>query len=313
MRRFYPFVLTFILTLPLIPARAQQQDTALPVSQSAADQDKQSQAPPPLEETPVTVKPNDTGSKKTVDTDPVMGVPALPKGTTSLIGGRVSKIDGVHNRIGVKIFGNGGQWEMAFDERTHFFRDGIETTFENIKKGDRVYVDTMLDGHRILARNVRVVTHTTPADARGQVMDFNNGMMSIRDSLSARMVYFRVSDSTEVKRNGTAAVLADVRPGSLIVVEFSPGNKNRGEARAITLLAAPGENITFAGRVTHLDIRTGMLAVENRTDSQTYEIAFDQQGKFPSNLMLGSDVTVAAVFDGRKYKASNINVEPAAQ
>ena len=259
---------------------------------------------------PVTVKPNDPG-KKTIDTDPVMGVPALPKGKTSMIGGRVSKVDGVHNKIGVKIFGNGGQWEMAFDERTHFFRDGVETTFEKVKKGDRVYVDTMLDGHRILARNVRVITHATPADARGQVMDLNNGMMSMHDTLSARTVRFRVTDSTEVKRNGSTASLADVRPGSLIVVQFLPGNKNSGEARAITLLATPGENVTFAGKVTHLDIRTGMLAVENRTDLQVYDIVFDQQGNFPSNLMVGSDVSIAAVFDGRQYKASNINVEAA--
>jgi hypothetical protein len=166
----------------------------------------------------------------------------------------------------------------------------------------------MLDGRRILARNVRVVTHSAPANARGQVMDFNNGMMSIRDGLSARPVYFRVSDSTEVKRNGTAASLAEVRLGSLIAVQFSPGKENRGVANTITLLAAPGENITFAGKVTHLDIRAGTLAVENRTDSLTYDIAFDRQGKLPSNLMVGSDVTVAAVFDGRQYKASNINV-----
>jgi hypothetical protein len=311
MRRFYPFVLAFLLTFPLISARAQQQDKALPTA--AAEQDKQSSAQPVPEEMPVTVKPNDTGAKEPSNTDPVTGVPALPKGKTSMIGGRVSKLDGVHNKIGVRIFGGGGHWDMAFDERTHFYRDGAETTYENVKKGDRVYVDTMLDGRRILARNVRVVTKAGPADTRGQVVAFDNRMMSIRDGLSARPVYFQVDDSTQVKRNGSAASLADVRPGSLIAVQFSPEKENRGVASVITLLAAPGENITFAGKVTYLDLRAGTLALENRTDSQTYDIAFDRQGRIPSNLMVGSDVTVAAVFDGRQYKASNINVESAAR
>jgi hypothetical protein len=152
-----------------------------------------------------------------------------------------------------------------------------------------------------------------PADARGQVVSFNNGMMSIRDDLNARPVYFQVSDTTEVKRDGRTATLADVRPGSLIAVQFSPDKENRGVARAINVLAAPGENFTFAGKVTHLDMRAGTLAIENRTDSRTYDIAFDRQGRLPSNLMVGSDVIVAAVFDGRQYKASNINVDASAR
>src|SRR5262249_51988009 len=157
--------------VPFATASAQQ-EVAQPVEQSPAD-DKQgssAQAPVP-EEMPVTVRPNGSDVKKAPDTDPVMGVPALPAGKTSLIGGEMSKLDGVHNKLGVSIFG-GGQWEMAFDERTHFYRDGVETTFGNIKKGDRVYVDTMLDsdGHRILARSVRVVTQTGPPDARGKVI-----------------------------------------------------------------------------------------------------------------------------------------------
>jgi hypothetical protein len=310
MRRFYPLVLAFLLSLPFVSAYAQH-DPALPMAKSAADQDKQSQGQPAPEEMPVTVKPNDTGSKKTADPDP-FGVPALPKGKTSLIGGRVSKLDGVHDKIRVKIFG-GGQWEMAFDERTHFFRDGVETTFENVKKGDRVYVDTMLDGHRILARNVRVVTHTGGADARGQVMAFGDGMMSMRDDLSAQPVHFRVSDSTVVERDGRVASLADVRPGSLITVQFSPDKANRGVARQITVLAAPGETVMFAGKVMHLDLSAGTLSVQNRVDNRTYDIALDRQGRVPANLLVGSDVTVATVFDGRQYKASNINVDSPAR
>jgi hypothetical protein len=308
MRSFYPFLLAVAITIPLASASGQE-PTAMPTAQAAPQDKTPAQAAP--EEMPVTVRPSEADTKKASDADAVMGVPALPKTKTSMIGGKISKIDMVHNKIGVKIFGGGGQWEMAFDERTHFFRDGVETTFENVKKGDRVYVDTMLDEHRILARNVRVVTNSAPADARGQVTSFNDGVISIRDDLSARPVYFRVTDTTEIKRDGRAGSMADVREGSLIAVQFSPEKENRGIARAVTVLAAPGENFTFAGKVTHLDLRAGTLAVENRTDSRTYDISFDRDGKLPSNLMVGSEVTVAAVFDGREYRASQIAVDSA--
>ena len=38
--------------------------------------------------------------------------------------------------------------KKAYDKRTHVYRDGVETTQLGIRKGDRAYVDTMLDGHR---------------------------------------------------------------------------------------------------------------------------------------------------------------------
>jgi hypothetical protein len=224
-----------------------------------------------------------------------------------LIGGKVSKIDGVHNKLGVSIFG-GGQWEMAFDERTHFYRDGVETTFGNIKKGDRVYVDTMLDGHWILARSVRVVTQTGPPDARGQVIAVDEHKMVIVDELLTEPLQFRVTDATRVERNGQSAQLADVRPGSQIAVHFSPEKANRDVAQKIAIVAAPGEIFTFAGKVTHLDLHLGTLAVENRTDSRTYDISFDPEVGIPPNLMIGSEVTIAAAFDGHHYKANRINV-----
>jgi hypothetical protein len=305
MRSFYPFLLAAVIAILPVSAHSQQRPQQ---PMSTAQQPEQ-----PIEEMPTTVHPDASEKKRPTDTDPFMGVPALPSGKTSMIGGTVSKIDGVHNKMNVKIFGKGGQWDLAFDERTHFYRDGVETTFENVKKGDRVYVDTMLDGHRILARNVRVVTNTGPANARGQVTSYGDGMIEIRDDLSSRPVRFQVTSDTRVQRDGHTASLADVREGSLITVQFLPEKENRGVAKTITVVAAPGENFTFAGKVTHLDLRAGLLAIENRTDSKTYDIAFDREHNLPSNLMVGSNVKVAAIFDGKQYKASQIDVASSAR
>ena len=196
MKRFYPFLLAVALMGVPVGLRAQQQDASKPKNSQPAQQmaqkpERGDTAPDTqVEEMPVTVHPSQSTTKKPVDTDPVMGVPPLPEGKTSMIGGNVASIDGIHNKMKVKIFGDGGKWDVAFDERTHFYRDGKETTFAQIKKGDRVYVDTMSDKRGIFARNVRVVTNSTPADARGQVDSVNNGVIRLRDDLSARPVQF---------------------------------------------------------------------------------------------------------------------------
>lgn len=304
MRRCYPCVLFLLIVSWCFAQDAVKTATKTPARQTAATNGDDNTL---INENPVTVKTNGD-SKKPADTDPVFGVPPLPQGKTSLVGGKVTNIDGVHNKLGVKVF-EGGKWTVAFDERTHFYVDGSETTFEKVKKGDRVYVDTMLDNHRIFARNVHVITKAGHvADARGQVTAFDNGVITLRDELSARPVQFRVDSQTQVKRDGATASAGEIHPGSLVTVLFTPDNNGGGVAREITVLAGNGQSFTFAGRVRHLDLRNNQLAIENDSDNKTYEIALDGE-TLPSNLMVGSDVTVAAVFDGRQYVANSISVK----
>ena len=301
MRRFYPSVLLFLLVSGWWVSSPAQNATGEAQAADASHSTTTSS-----DDAPVTVQTT-PDSKKAVDTDPVFGVPPLPKSVTTLVGGTVAGIDGVHNRLGLKIFG-GGRWTVAFDERTHFYRDGTEITFEKIRKGDRVYVDTMLDNHRIFARNVHVVTHTGAADAAGQVTAFNNGQITLRDDLSSQPMQFSVDGGTRVMRNGVALSIRDLRPGSIVNVQFSSDGLNRGTAREITILASPGQTFTFAGRVMNLDLRNNQIAVQNDVDQKTYDLALERD-RLPQNLTIGSEVTVAAVFDGKQYKASSIAVK----
>ncbi|HWR16214.1 MAG TPA: DUF5666 domain-containing protein [Terriglobales bacterium] len=308
MRSFYPSAMAILVAVSMGTAAVAQQAGNTPPQQSQEKHAEQQSGAEPVQ-MPVTVKVNQPDGKKTAatDDDPVFGQPKLPDGKTSLIGGTVSKIDGIHNELGVKVFG-GNRWNVQFDERTHFFRDGKETTFEHVKKGDRVYVDTMLDGDKILARNVRVVTSAVVADARGQITSIESNIASVADSLSGRPVTFRVNDDTQIKREGQTVPASELKPGALVSVQFKPGQAREGNAQEITILAAPGETFTFAGKVRYLDVSSGSIAVENRTDNKTYDIAFDRKRQLPSNLMVGSDVTVAAIFDGNHYKANDISV-----
>jgi hypothetical protein len=241
--------------------------------------------------------------------DPLLDVPPLPKGKATLVGGKIEKIDPVRDRITVAPFGDNGKMKISFDERTHIYRDGTETTQANLHKGDRVYVDTMLDGPRVFAKNIRVITQLLPADATGQVLSYDQRTktMTLQDQISARRVSLSIGPQTVVsKENHVAGSDADLRQGCLVAVKFAPGTGRRGTAQQINILATPGTMVNFAGKVTHLDLRKGLIAVENDTDHQTYDIALDPGYKLKDGITVGSQVRVTATFTGNGYKAEAI-------
>lgn len=244
--------------------------------------------------------------------DPVLEPPPLPKGPTTLIGGIATNVDHVRNRLTVQPFGKGQKVKVVIDERSHIYRNGTETTILGIHKGDRVYVDTMLaKDNRILARNIRVLTETGVAEVRGQVTSTNpeRGTISLRDQLSAKPVSFTVDGATKYSSTKGPATVADLQPGSLIDVQFSP-RRDRAVAQEIKVLAKPGDNYIFSGTVTSMDLRTSSFFVDNKSDNESYEVHFSRTAvSDPQALKVGAEVTARATFDGKQYTASNVRVE----
>jgi hypothetical protein len=242
--------------------------------------------------------------------DPILEPPPLPKGKPTLIGGIATSVDQVRYRMTVAPFGGGAKVKLFLDERSHIFRDGTEATVLAIHKGDRVYADTMLDGSRVFAKNIHVVTQPGIAEVRGQVVSAENGTIRVRDQLSLRPVSFRVSGATKYSSFKGTANSADVQPGALIDVQFSADRSNHDVAQEIIVLAKPGEDYIFSGVVTNLDMRSNTLALENRSDQETYELHFDPaQVEGARKLRVGAEVTAHAVFDGKQYKTANLRIE----
>jgi hypothetical protein len=243
--------------------------------------------------------------------DPYLDTPPLPSGPVTLIGGTVRSIDHIRDHMTVVPFG-GKPMKMNFDERTHIYRDGIETTFMGIQKGDRVYVDTQLDRSAVFASNVHVVTQSHAADARGQIVAVRGNEVTLRDDLSGQPVTFQLDSATKVKGKTGAGSLADVVPGALVTLQFSPGQSNRRVLRQVSVVAKPGDSFRFFGQVTHLDLSRGVLAVRNLADDLTYEISFDPSATpAASSLRVGSQVVVNASFTGEGYRANDVSVTQA--
>jgi hypothetical protein len=247
------------------------------------------------------------GQQESSNYDPLLDLPPLPQGQTTLVGGTVHSIDQIRNQLTVQPFG-GHAMKVFFDERTHIYRDGVPSTQLVIRKGERVYVDTMLDGTRVFARNIRVVTGTQAADARGQVMrnDAGAGRVVIQDELSARPVTFRVTPSTVVNSSGGKSTVAELQPGSLVSVKFASAHGDHNVAQEISVIAAPGSVFTFYGRITYLNMSTRTLAVANESDKKTYDIKFTPASVDRQMLQEGKQVLVKARFNGTGYTADNI-------
>jgi hypothetical protein len=245
-------------------------------------------------------------------------VPPLPKDSkVTLVGGTVRDIDHIKNRVTVNAFG-GGKMKFAFDERTHVYKDGVETTQLAIQKGSRVYVDSQLVGPKLFARNIRVVTQLLAADADGQLVSFDQqrGLLAMRDRLSSQPINVGVSNDTKIlKRGGQPGSQADLQPGALVAVQFSPQAANRGAAQKITVLAVPGAICHFAGRITHLDMKSREMSIENAGDNKTYDLGFDPAAAADrEDLAVGAEVDASAVFKGDRYVAQDIKVTaPAAK
>lgn len=302
MKRLVPALL-----LMMLPGVVMSQSSSTPAANQPAPQ-----AQPPQAATQAAP----AASGQSVENDPLLEVPPLPKSKVTLVGGTVRSIDQIRNRMTVEPFG-GGKMKFLFDERTHIYRDGAETTQLAIKKGDRVYVDSQLDGPKIFARSIRVVSQSNPADADGQLLGFDarNGQMMMRDRLSTQPIRFRVTSDTKVlKENEQPGSPADLKPGSLVSVQFAPERANRGVAQKVTILAVPGAAFRFGGQITYLDVKSATLAIENETDGKNYELAFDPAtvtGR--DDLAVGAKANVVAVFQGDKYLAREITVTQAAE
>lgn len=237
--------------------------------------------------------------------DPLLDLPPLPHNTVTLIGGTVTSLDEIMNRMVVQPFGSKQKMNVAFDTRTHFFRDGHPISYRDIRQGQRVYLDTMLNGSKVFAKQIWIQTAVESGVGRGQIVDFDSsrGMLTVRDELSSQALKMRVTPSTIIRHGKQQASTADLVEGALVALQFGP----QRELQQITVLAKPGTTFTFAGQITYLDLSRKVIAVMNGSDRNRYDISIDAIA--PSiirQLHEGMDVSVSAVFDGNQYAARQI-------
>ena len=260
-----------------------------------------------------------SGSGLVSTTAGASSLPPLPKGKSTVIGGAIRGVDRVRDQFTLDVFG-GRSLKVLFDERTLIYRDGVKSSQRDLRSGDHVSVETVLDGTTVFARSIHTLSESPAGDCQGQVMSYDpaDRVLTVRDALSRQPIKFRLPGGLAFVRQGQAASSAepgnaDLDAGTLVSVKFQSDNKGHGVASQVSILAAPGSAFVFVGNVASLDLHSGLLVVVDPRDDKRYDVFFDS-ARFPvsRDLREGTEVMVTADFDGARYVASAITVRPTA-
>jgi len=308
-------VLAVILIGGMAWGQSRPQSTPQVPPPAPASQNRSTRPPAPGPE-PADVQPAEPDEAGFTDAaDLLPEPPSLPQGKATLVGGTLTKLDRVRDQITVRPFG-GRDVRILFDGRTQIYRDGTKIPLTELRGGEKIYVDTILDGSTIFAKNIRLLTRPSPGESRGQIVRFDRDTneLVVNDVLSPKPVRLHIGPDTKITREQQPASVADLHLRSLIEVKFGTDSEGQAVAREISIVAQPGADFTFAGRVTNLDLHAGLLVVEDPRDRKIYEVHFDPAAvSINGDLVEGAEVAVTADFDGTRYTTNAIvvNTRPA--
>lgn len=262
---------------------------------------------------PVPVAAPDTTPDESIVADPASllpDMPRMPAAKATLIGGTLERLDRVRDQLTVRVFG-GGRMKVLFDPRSRVYRGSSEVSIADLKVGERVYLDTILDGDTVFARSIRLKANQAVGESQGIVLKYRSDRneLSIRDSISPTPLRVQLAPSTKFLQGDKAVAASALLEGSLVAVKFGSEGNGHDVAREISILALPGTQYTFAGQVAHIDLRSGLVVITSSTDRKTYEVYLDPSLPPDDNLHAGSVVTVVANFESSRYVARSVVID----
>jgi hypothetical protein len=244
-------------------------------------------------------------------------VPPLPPGKSTIMGGQIRDIDQVRDRFVLHVYGE-KPMKILYDERTQLFMDGSRIQLRDLKPAEHASVQTTLDGDKVFALSVHILSQHPQGAFEGRVLDYDpgRGVLTLvgQGTLdgSGQEFHVRVTSETTVKREGQAGFTAenrgqsDLTPGALVSVNFESDYRGQGTAHEITVLATPGASFDFTGEVTSLNVAGGYMEVLDPRDQRSYRIHCNPQDPVVLRLRMGDHVRVVAKYDGTRYAATRI-------
>jgi hypothetical protein len=285
-------VIRLVLILASSVALAQQAAPPAPQSASPAD------------------LPSDNG-KIAVSKTLLPDVPKAPNGQATRIGGTIARLDRVLDVMTVQPFG-GGDLKIAFDPRTTILRGSAPALSTDLKPGERISLDAVLDGNQVFARTIRILPPRAAGESNGQVVSYNaaRSELVMRDPVFPKTIDMRITPNTTIVQNGKTVSRQALVKGALIAVQFDADSGGRTSARQISILGAPGRGFVFAGLLSFLDLRGGRLTVTDPHTGTNYDLRFKPGTlAIPQELQEGRNVSVTADFDGQTYEARSLVIE----
>ncbi len=248
-------------------------------------------------------------------------LPALPRGKSTILGGEIHNVDPVLDQFTLRVFGQ-RPMKIIFDERTQVFRNGERIHLRDLHSEEHASIQTVLDGSNVFAISIHMLSSTPEGECQGRVLSYDPGSreLQIGSALSRNPVRIFLRDDTAVVREGQGAFRsgtvgqADLAAGALVNVKFDADGKGRATASHIIVLAKPGSDFAFSGKLSSLDMHAGLLVLVDPRDQKSYQISFNPS-QFPGSesMHAGDQIRVSASFDGNRYEAQEITPIQTAQ
>ena len=259
--------------------------------------------------------------KSAITTADFSAMPSMPKGKSTVLGGQITRLDPVLDQFTLRVFGE-RPLKILFDGRTQVYRNGVRIPLRDLRSEEHASVQTVLEGPNIFAISIHMLSDLPQGQCRGNVLDYNRETreLTIGTSMSNEPVRLILREDTPVVRQGQGSFTArsggeaDLVNGALVSATFDAGEKGRAVANRVTVLAEPGSNFAFSGKLSSLDMHAGLLVLVDPRDQKSYQISFEPQ-RFPESeaLRVGDQVRVSASFDGTRYEAAEMTRIQAAQ
>ena len=242
-------------------------------------------------------------------------LPPIPRGKSTIFGGQIRELDPVRDQMTLRVFGD-RPMKILFDERTQVFRDGKRISLRELRPEQQASVQTTLDGTKLFALSIHMLTNDQQGEYEGRVLRFDpgSGELTVATGLSREALKLRVDSTTAFVRKGPAssaserAGLSDLREGTLVSVEFGATEKGLPAASRVAILATPGSSFVFGGTLASLNLRDGFLVVVDPRDQKSYQVFLPPSPSSTSqSLRVGEGVRVVARYDGTHYVATEIS------
>ena len=269
----------------------------------------------PQQATPASNAPLENAIPAPAVAPPARNLPPPPPGKSSVIGGEIRKVDPVRDEITLRLFGSNDKMKLFYDERTQIYSNGKRIDVLDLKPASHASVETTLDGTKVFALRIHMLSTVPEGECQGQVESFNPSSRNlvVISSLSHQAVHLSIPLDTPIVRVGQkefasgGSGIGDLMRGSLVNVTFQPAAGGRGVATHIDVLATPGSAFTFSGQISMLDFSSGRLVIVNPNDNQTYDFHFDPYRLHDAHqLHEGQSVRVTAEFDGERYQVTEL-------
>jgi len=253
-----------------------------------------------------------SGSEKSENALPPL--PPVPRKESTVLGGEIRNVDPVRDQFLLKIIGE-HPLKILYDERTQLYRDGVRIPLEDLQPENRASVQTMLEGSQVFAVSIHILSKAPEGECQGRVLGFDpgTGALTIRSPLSPSPIKLIVAQNTLIARAGQGSFssahsgASDLVAGALISIRFKADSYGRSVADSISVLAEPGSDFAFEGKISSLDLASGQMVLADSKDGKSYQLFFDPSILAAQNLHTGDAVSVTAKFDGSRYDATQIS------